>query len=124
MARLNFGLTETLFEVIEIIERVARHAGALACDGTDGNLVLGGPGATRVASEGARRRRHEGATSAIHGCVAGPSHASRVSRLSGLAGCSVGESSSGRFQVVPPLSPEEFAALKADIERRGVLVPV
>jgi phage N-6-adenine-methyltransferase len=36
----------------------------------------------------------------------------------------VGECGSGRFQVVPPLSDEEFAALKTDIERRGVLVPV
>ena len=84
--RLNFVPTETPFEVIEIIERVARHAGALACDGTDGNPVGGGPGATRVAREGARRHRHEGATSAIHGCVAGPSRPSRVSRLSSFAG--------------------------------------
>jgi ParB-like chromosome segregation protein Spo0J len=36
----------------------------------------------------------------------------------------VGECDSGRFQVVPPLSDEEFAALKTDIELRGVLVPV
>jgi len=36
----------------------------------------------------------------------------------------VGESGLGRFQVVPPLSAEEFAALKADIAQRGVLVPV
>ena len=36
----------------------------------------------------------------------------------------MGESSSGRFQVVPPLTEEEFAALKDDIAQRGVLVPV
>ena len=36
----------------------------------------------------------------------------------------MGECDSGRFQVVPPLSAEEFAALKADIARRGVVVPV
>ena len=41
-----------------------------------------------------------------------------------LWGCAVGESGPGRFQVVPPLSAEEFAALKTDIELRGVLVPV
>jgi transcriptional regulator with XRE-family HTH domain len=29
-----------------------------------------------------------------------------------------------RYQLLPPLSPEEYAALKADIEARGVLVPV
>jgi ParB-like nuclease domain len=29
-----------------------------------------------------------------------------------------------RYQVLPPLSPEEYAALKADIAARGVLVPV
>jgi hypothetical protein len=29
-----------------------------------------------------------------------------------------------RYQVLPPLSPEEYAALKADIAERGVLVPV
>jgi hypothetical protein len=28
------------------------------------------------------------------------------------------------FQVLAPLRPEEYAALKADIARRGVLVPV
>ena len=58
VVRLSFVPTVTPFEAIE---RVARHPGALACDGTDGNLVGGGPGATRVASEGAWRRRHEGA---------------------------------------------------------------
>jgi ParB-like chromosome segregation protein Spo0J len=31
---------------------------------------------------------------------------------------------SPRFQVMPSLSPEEYAQLKADIARRGVLVPV
>ena len=36
----------------------------------------------------------------------------------------MGECDSGRFQVVPPLSDEEFAALKDDIAQRGVLVPV
>jgi AraC-like DNA-binding protein len=30
----------------------------------------------------------------------------------------------GRFQVLPPLSPEQFGALKADIAERGVLVPI
>jgi ParB-like chromosome segregation protein Spo0J len=29
-----------------------------------------------------------------------------------------------RYQLLPPLSPEEYAALKADIAARGVLVPV
>lgn len=28
------------------------------------------------------------------------------------------------FQVMPPLSPEEYAALRADIERHGILVPI
>ena len=36
----------------------------------------------------------------------------------------MGGCGSGRFQVVPPLSDDEFAALKADIELRGVMVPV
>ena len=29
-----------------------------------------------------------------------------------------------KYQVMPPLSPEEYAALKADIATRGVLFPV
>src|ERR1041384_4049243 len=29
-----------------------------------------------------------------------------------------------KFQLLPALSPDEFAALKADIAKRGVLVPV
>jgi ParB-like chromosome segregation protein Spo0J len=33
-------------------------------------------------------------------------------------------SATGKFQVVPPLSEEEFTALKADIAQRGVLVPI
>ena len=44
--RLSFVPAEMPFEAIE---RVARHAGALAYDGTDGNPVVGGLGATRRA---------------------------------------------------------------------------
>ena len=31
---------------------------------------------------------------------------------------------SAPYQLLPPLSPEDYAALKADIIARGVLVPV
>lgn len=33
-------------------------------------------------------------------------------------------SATGPYQLLPPLDPEEFSLLKADIEHRGVLVPV
>ena len=30
----------------------------------------------------------------------------------------------GKFQVMPPLADDDFAALKADIQANGVLIPV